>query len=165
MPINSRIGMNLIPLQRMCLLLLGMISLTTLATPTSASTASTPFNPLDHRMTMIQSRLMLVSGHEQLFEGQPLQQSARVASSNLISAMEHSICPLGDDQQLVRLQRIETFGLFLRLIALAEGAQFDPPSSLPANQYYGLRLLQSCQQGQHDRLLEAALELVDANKA
>lgn len=163
MPINSRIGMNLIPLQRLCLLLLSMISLITLTTPASASTIS-GFNPLDHRLTMIQSRLMLLTGQEAFFEGQPLQQSARVASSNLISAMEHSICPLGDDQQQVRLQRIETFGLFMRLIALAEDAQFTPPDTLPLNQYYGLRLLQSCKQGQHDRLLEAALELVDANR-
>ena len=154
--------MNLISLQRLCLLLLGMISLITLTTPASASTAS-GFSPLDHRMTMIQSHLMLLSGQEAFFEGQPLQQSARVASSNLISTMEHSICPLGDDQQQVCLQRIETFGLFMRLIALAEDAQFTPPDTLPPK-YFGLRLLQSCQQGQHDRLLEAALELVDANK-
>lgn len=151
-------------LQGFSLWLLTLIGIATLATPINASNQS-GFNPLDHRMTMIQSRLMLVSGHEQLFEDQPLQQSARVASSNLLRAMEFSLCPLDEDQKQVRLQRIETFGLFLRLIALAEGAQFDPPSSLPPNQYYGLRLLQSCQQGQHDRLLEAALELVDANKA
>ncbi|MBE0506155.1 MAG: hypothetical protein IBX50_05465 [Marinospirillum sp.] len=150
---------------RLQLALLLLLTVTgSLLTTSQQAAASTQFNPLDHRMTMIQSRLMLLTGQEAFFEGQLLQQSARVASSNLISAMEHSICPLGDDQQQVRLQRIETFGLFLRLIALAEDAQFTPPDTLPPNQYYGLRLLQSCKQGQHDRLLEAALELVDANR-
>ncbi|SFX70365.1 hypothetical protein [Marinospirillum alkaliphilum] len=156
--------MNLILLQRLSLWLLGLIGLAALAVPASASTGS-GFNPLEHRMVMIQSRLMLTSEQESFFEGKELQQSFRVVAKNLLQAMEHSVCPLGEAQQQVRLNRIETFGIFMRLVALAENASFSPPDSLPANQYMGLRLLNACEEGQHQRVLEAALALTDANRS
>lgn len=156
-------GINQNFLQRLILWLLLLISWVILINPTAASASTgSGFNPLEHRMVMIQSRLMLTAEQEAFFDGKELQQSFRVVANNLLQAMEHSICPLGEAQQQVRLQRIETFGIFMRLVALAENVDFSLPDSLPANQYMGLRLLNACEAGQHNRILEAALELVDA---
>lgn len=131
-----------------------------------ASTQSEEFHdPLEHRLTMIKSRLMMTREHFAYFDGLDLQQSASVEANHLIRALQYSLCPLGEDQQQVRLHRVETFGIFLRLVALAENWQPDLPASVPANQFMGLRLLKACEQGQHYRVLEAALQLVDSEKA
>ncbi|SFC26617.1 hypothetical protein SAMN05660443_1983 [Marinospirillum celere] len=130
-----------------------------------ASTQSEGFHdPLEHRLTLIKSRLMMTREHFAYFDGFELQQSASVEANNLIRALQYSLCPLNDDQQQVRLHRIETFGIFLRMVSLAEGWRPELPESVPANQFMGLRLLKACQDGQHYRVLEAALELVDDQK-
>lgn len=135
--------------------------------PSTSLASSQPeafFDPLEHRVTLIQSRLMMTREHFSYFDDRNLQQSAAVESSHLIRALQYSLCPLGDAQQGVSLHRIETFGIFLRLLVLAEQVELPLPDSVPANQYMGLRLLKACEDGQHYRVLEAALELVDEKK-
>ncbi|WP_114417012.1 hypothetical protein [Marinospirillum perlucidum] len=121
-------------------------------------------DPLQHRITLIKSRLMMTREHQAIFPDQAINQSSAVAATRLIDAMQFSLCPLDDAREQIRLHRIETFGIFLRLIAMSEEVSLDIPEQLPGNQTAGLLLLRACQQGRHERLLEAALELVDAKK-
>lgn len=135
--------------------------------PSTSLASSQPddfFAPLEHRLTLIKSRLMMTREHFSYFNDRNLQQSASVEANNLIRALQYSLCPLGDAQQDVRLNRIETFGIFLRMLLLAEQVEVELPKSVPANQFMGLKLLNACEQGQHYRVLEAALELADAKK-
>jgi len=146
-------------------LLLVIFCLMTLPSTSLASNQPDEFfDPLEHRLTLIKSRLMMTRDHFSYFNDRNLQQSASVEANSLLRALQYSLCPLGNDQQEVRLHRIETFGIFLRMVVLAEGIEIDIPTSVPANQFMGLRLLKACEDGQHYRVLEAALELVDAKK-
>lgn len=146
-------------------LLLLALCLIAFSSTSSASSQSEEFlDPLSHRLTMIKSRLMMTREHFSYFEDQNLQQSPSVEANSLIRALQFSLCPLGDDQQQVRLHRIETFGIFLRMVVLAEQVEIEIPASVPANQFMGLKLLKACEDGQHYRVLEAALELVDEKK-
>ena len=135
------------------------------ASSSKASSQPEAFHdPLEHRVTLIKSRLMMTREHFAYFDNLNLVQSASVEANHLIRALQYSLCPLGEDQQQVRLNRIETFGIFLRLVSLAEGVEFDLPTEVPANQFMGLRLLKACEAGQHYRVLEAALSLIDDKK-
>ncbi|MFK7160184.1 hypothetical protein V6U78_03940 [Marinospirillum sp. MEB164] len=118
-------------------------------------------DPFEHRFVMIQSNLLISGRQAEVFEGKPLLQSPGVTAAHLMDALRFSVCPIGDEQQDVRLHRIETFGMFVRLIALSEGKRLEVPSTINTNQYLGLRVLQACEQGRYQRVLEAALGLVD----
>ena len=146
------------------LLLLASLLITYASSSFASSQPEGFHDPLEHRLTLIQSRLMLTREHFNYFEDLNLVQSPAVEAQHLIRALQYSVCPLDQDQQQVRLNRIETFGIFLRLVALAEGVEFELPSEVPANHFMGLRLLKACQDGRHNRVLEAALQLIDDKK-